>query len=87
MNQSENASNYWKANLRVVAVLLAVWFLVGFVLSIFLIGPLNTIRIGQVGLGFWFAQQGAIFVFVVLVLLYAWIMDAVDKLYDVGDRS
>jgi putative solute:sodium symporter small subunit len=87
MNQSENAGHYWKTNLRVVGILLAVWFLAGFVLSIFLIEPLNLIKIGRIGLGFWFAQQGAIFIFVVLVLVYARVMDAVDKRYDVGDRS
>jgi putative solute:sodium symporter small subunit len=87
MLQSQQASDYWKANLRVVATLLSVWFVAGFVISIFLIEPLNRIQIGSVGLGFWFAQQASIFVFVVLVLLYAWIMDAVDRRHDVGDRS
>lgn len=87
MNKSENRRNYWHANLRVVSILLAIWFVVGFVISIFFIDIFNTIKIGKVGLGFWFAQQGSIFVFVLLVLVYAVVMDFVDRRYDLGDRS
>ncbi len=47
----------------------------------------GTIKIGNLGLGFWFAQQGSIFVFVLLVLIYAVVMDFVDRRYDLGDKS
>jgi len=86
-NDQANASNYWHANLKVVGVLLSVWFIAGYVLSIFLIEPLNSIFIGQMGLGFWFAQQGSIMVFVVIVLIYALLMDAIDRRYHLGDRE
>jgi putative solute:sodium symporter small subunit len=87
MNKSDNQRNYWRANLRVVGLLLTIWFMVGFVISIFFIDTFNTIKIGNVGLGFWFAQQGSIFVFVLLVLIYAVVMDFVDRRYDLGDKS
>lgn len=87
MNKSDNKRNYWHANLIVVSILLAIWFVVGFVISIFFIDSFNTIKIGNVGLGFWFAQQGSIFVFVLLVLIYAVVMDFVDRHYDLGDKS
>lgn len=82
-----NTRSYWRANLTVVGVLLAIWFIVGFVISILGIEYVNQIRIGQVGLGFWFAQQGSIYVFVVLVLLYALVMDRVDRKHQLGDPS
>ena len=87
MNESENKRSYWHTNLLVVAVLLSIWFVVGYVISIFFIDSFNSILIGKVGLGFWFAQQGSIFVFVLLVLIYAVVMDFVDRRYDLGDKS
>jgi len=87
MNQPEDNRRYWKDNLRVVGVLLTIWFVVGYGFSILLIEPLNQIKIGSVGLGFWFAQQGSIFVFVVLVLVYALWMDRLDRKHGVeGDQ-
>lgn len=80
---STNAHNYWAANLRVVAMLLTVWFITSFVISIYFIDVFNSIKIGSLGLGFWFAQQGSIFVFVVLVLIYALGMDVIDRRYHV----
>jgi putative solute:sodium symporter small subunit len=76
---------YWRSNLRIVAVLMAIWFVVAFCISIFFIQPLNSFSIGKLGLGFWFAQQGSIFVFVVLVLAYALLMDRLDRKYDVNE--
>lgn len=76
---------YWVRNLRLIAVLLGIWALVGYVFSIFLVVPLNTIRMGGFPLGFWFAQQGAIFVFVVLIFVYCWMMNKLDKEYDVHE--
>ncbi len=60
-------------------MLLAVWALVSYVLGILLVEPLNSLHIGSLPLGFWFAQQGAIYVFVVLIFIYAWRMDKLDR--------
>ncbi len=85
MANSKGKQGYWRSNIRAVITLLSIWFLVGYVGSIFFIEQLNTIRIGHVGLGFWLAQQGSIFVFVLLVLVYAIWMDYLDRKYDVGE--
>lgn len=66
---------YWRSNLLLIAGLLVVWFLVSFVCGIFLVETLNRYRIGSLPLGFWFAQQGSIYVFVLLIFAYAWGMD------------
>ncbi len=81
MNQSlkTGKSSYWKANLRLVSILLAIWFLVAIGGGILYVDQLNAFRIGKVGLGFWIAQQGSIFTFVILVLVYALLMDRIDK--------
>ena len=83
--QNSNAASYWKDNVRLVAILLSIWFVVGYGCSIFFIEAMNTIRIGNVGLGFWFAQQGSIFFFVLLVLAYALGMDILDRKHKVGE--
>ena len=71
--------SYWKANLQVVSVLLVIWFVVAYVGSIFLIQPLNRISLGNLGAGFWLAQQGSIFVFVGIVWFYAVWMGRIDR--------
>ena len=76
---------YWKANLKLVGILLSVWFLVSFVFGILLVDVLNVIQIGGFKLGFWFAQQGAIFVFVILVFVYAYYARKLDRKYEVDD--
>ncbi len=70
---------YWRRNLLLVAILLAVWFLVSCVLGIFFAKLLNNVHMGGFPLGFWIAQQGAIFVFIALIFIYAWRMDHLDK--------
>ena len=77
--------DYWKANLKLVGILLGVWFLVSFVFGILLVDVLNVIQVGGFKLGFWFAQQGAIFVFVILVFVYAYFARRLDRKYDVDD--
>jgi len=84
MNETSK-KRYWRANLKVVVILLAIWFVVAYVLSIFFVESMNQIAVGQLGLGFWMAQQGSIFVFVLLVLIYAWLMDSLDRRYNVND--
>lgn len=76
-------AGYWKANLRLVAALLVVWAGVSFGLSILLVVPLNAYHIGGFPLGFWFAHQGSIYTFVVLVLVYAILSDRLARRYGV----
>lgn len=76
---------YWKANLRLVALCLVIWFIVSYVFGIILVEPLNSIRLGGYKLGFWFAQQGSMYVFVVLIFFYAWRMGKLDRKFNVHD--
>ena len=76
---------YWQANLRLVGLCLAVWFTVSFGFGILLLDVLNEIQIGGVRLGFWFAQQGSIYVFVGLIFFYAWRMQALDRAHGVEE--
>jgi len=66
-----------------MAILLAIWFVSSYVLGIFLVEPLNGVRVAGFPLGFWFAHQGSIYVFVVLILVYASVMDRLDRRYGV----
>ena len=75
----EKKKKYWNKNLTYLAILLNIWFLVSFVFGIVLVEELNTIRIGGFQLGFWFAQQGAIYVFVILIFVYIRLMNKLDK--------
>ena len=78
-------NSYWQANLRLVTLCLIIWFIVSFGFGIILVEPLNAIRLGGYKLGFWFAQQGSIYTFVVLVFFYSWRMNALDKKFDVHE--
>ncbi len=75
MSHQEKMKAYWKRNVKILLSLLAVWFTVSFGFGILLVEPLNQIKIGGFKLGFWFAQQGSIFVFVALVFLYVWLLN------------
>ena len=85
MSDQKSRQDYWKRNLRLVSILLAIWFLVSYVFGILLVDQLNAISIGGYGLGFWFAQQGSIYVFVVLIFFYAWRMTKLDREFDVHE--
>lgn len=76
---------YWRANLRLVAICLSIWFVVSFGFGILLVEQLNVIRIGGFQLGFWFAQQGSIYIFVLLIFFYAWRMNRIDRQYGVDE--
>jgi len=78
---------YWRRNLRYLAVLLAVWFAVSFGAGILFVEPLNRITIPGTGfpLGFWFAQQGSIYVFVVLIFVYVFLMNRLDRRFGVDE--
>lgn len=76
-----SANSYWKANIRLVLSLLFVWFFISFGCGILFVDALDTIRFGGFKLGFWIAQQGSIFVFVALILIYIRAMDKLDAKY------
>lgn len=82
---NNNANEYWQANLKLMAYCLAVWFVVSFVCGILLVDQLNAIRLGGYKLGFWFAQQGSIYVFVALVFFYAARMNQLDRKFGVQE--
>lgn len=77
--------DYWRANLRLAGILLTIWFVVSFGFGILLVEPLNALRLGGFKLGFWWAQQGSIYVFVVLIFVYSALMKRLDRKYGVQD--
>ena len=81
----EKAQAYWKENISMIIKLLIIWFAVSFGCGILFINELNTIEISGVKLGYWFAQQGAIYVFVILILVYAKAMSQIDEKYGVDE--
>ena len=85
MAPEEARKQYWRANLRLVAFCLAIWFVVSFGFGIILVDTLNQIQIFGFNLGFWFAQQGSIVCFVALIFYYAWRMNRLDQEYDVDE--
>ena len=76
---------YWRANLKLMGVLLAIWFIVSFGFGILLVEPLNRIEFFGFKFGFWWAQQGSIYVFVVLIFIYAAAMRRIDRKHGVSD--
>ena len=76
---------YWKANLRLITILLVIWAAVSYGAAIFLANPFYKIQFFQVNLAFWFAHQGSMIVFVVLIFVYAKMMDKIDRDYDVNE--
>tara|TARA_B100000780_G_scaffold185272_1_gene130101 strand:- start:103 stop:336 length:234 start_codon:yes stop_codon:yes gene_type:complete len=71
-------NNYWKTNLKYLSILLSVWFIVSFGFGILFVDFMNQLQIGGFKLGFWFAQQGSIYVFVVLIFVYVFLMNRLD---------
>ncbi len=76
---------YWKANLRLIRLCLIIWFVVSYLFGIILVDQLNAITIGGYKLGFWFAQQGSIYVFVALIFFYSSRMSSLDIEHGVED--
>ena len=81
----DSMKEYWNENKKYLFILMGVWFLVSYVFGILLVDQLNTIRIAGFKLGFWFAQQGSIYVFVALIFIYVKWMNKLDKKYDVHE--
>lgn len=82
-------ADYWRRNIRYLAVLLTIWFTVSYGAGILFAGPLNAVRIPGTGfpLGFWFAQQGSIYVFVILIFVYVFLMNRLDREFDVDEED
>ena len=78
--------NYWKENISLIIKCLTVWFVVSYGCSIIFVEVLNNIRLGGYKLGFWFAQQGSIYTFVILIFYYVYEIDKIDKRYGVADH-
>ncbi len=85
MSDKNMRQAYWKANLRLVAFCLSIWFIASYLFGIILVEQLNTISIGGYKLGFWFAQQGSMYVFVVLIFFYAYRMNKLDRQFNVHE--
>ncbi len=77
--------NYWKRNKTYMLMLLSVWALVSYGFGIFFVESMNAFSLGGFPLGFWFAQQGSIYVFVLIILAYFLLMDRLDRKYDVHE--
>ncbi|WP_271439441.1 DUF4212 domain-containing protein [Pontixanthobacter luteolus] len=82
---SKRADAYWKANIRLLCALMTVWFLVSFGAGILFRPILDQFMIGGFPLGFWFAQQGSIYVFIVLIFFYSWRMKRLERKFDLDD--
>ncbi|MFN4264028.1 MAG: DUF4212 domain-containing protein [Thioalkalivibrionaceae bacterium] len=85
MTQQAGRNAYWAANLRLLVICLSIWFFVAFVLGILAAPMLNSIMLWGYPLGFWFAQQGSIYTFIVLIFFYAWRMNRLDREFDVHE--
>jgi putative solute:sodium symporter small subunit len=81
----ENRAAYWSANLRLLITLLVIWFVVSYGFGIILVDVLNSISLGGYKLGFWFAQQGSMYIFLVLIFVYAVRMGQLDRRFDVHE--
>lgn len=86
MATPENRRAHWRANLRILAILLFIWAFVSFGCAIFFADFLDQFRIAGFKLGFWMAHQGAMYVFVGLIAFYIWFMNRLDRKYDVHEN-
>lgn len=85
METEQDLKRYWRSNLKYLGFLLCIWFLVSYGCGILAVDYLNQFRLGGFKLGFWFAQQGAIYVFIVLIFVYVWLMNRLDRHYGVDE--
>lgn len=84
--EKSRLQKYWIENLKILGVLLLIWFVVSYGCGILFAPQLNTIKIGGFPLGFWFAQQGSIYIFVILIFVYVALMNRLDKKFDVDEK-
>ena len=86
-NLKERRKAYWRANLRILAILMSIWFVVSFGCGILFVEPLNQIKLGGFKFGFWMAQQGSIYVFVALIFVYVQHMNKLDRKFNFQDSE
>jgi len=86
MSDKESAKAYWQANLRIIYICMAIWALVSFGFGIVFRPLLESIPVGGADLGFWFAQQGSILVFIALIFFYTWYMNRLDRAHGVDEQ-
>ena len=84
-NSKAKMQQYWRRNVRILLTLLGLWFVVSYVFGILLVDELNSFRLGGFKLGFWFAQQGSIYAFVLIIFAYVWLMNRLDREFDVHE--
>jgi len=87
VREDQIRSEYWRRNLQYVGILLSIWFAVSYGAGILFVDTLNEITVPGTGfpLGFWFAQQGSIYVFVVLIFVYVFLMNRLDRAFEVDE--
>lgn len=85
MEKQQKATAYWRENLKYLFILLLIWFIVSYGAGILFKDALNNVKLGGFPLGFWFAQQGSIYVFVILIFVYVRLMNKLDKKYGYND--
>lgn len=83
----KGVQRYWRNNIRIIALLLTLWFLVSFVLAILLVEPLNQFKLAGFPLGFWIGQQGAIYIFILIVLAYCLLMEYGDRKFHLEEKQ
>lgn len=86
MSDRTSSNAYWKANINIIRISLVIWFVASFGFGILLRPMLSGIEVGGTDLGFWFAQQGSILVFIVLIFAYAAMMNSLDRRYGVDEE-
>jgi putative solute:sodium symporter small subunit len=79
------AQAYWQANVKLIAILLGIWTLVSYIMGIILVPVLREIPVGNLPMGFWFANQGSMFIFIILIYVYATLMDKMDREFGVEE--
>tara|TARA_B100001123_G_scaffold204238_1_gene231619 strand:- start:156 stop:431 length:276 start_codon:yes stop_codon:yes gene_type:complete len=85
--QQQRRKAYWQANLRILAILMTIWFIVSFGCGILFVEPLNQFKLGGFKFGFWMAQQGSIYVFVALIFVYVRLMNKLDREFNFDDSK
>ena len=85
--QQQRRKAYWQANLRILAILMTIWFVVSFGCGILFVEPLNQFKLGGFKFGFWMAQQGSIYVFVALIFVYVRLMNKLDREFNFDDSK
>jgi len=84
-DDQEKRTAYWRENVRLMLVLLSIWFVISYLCGIVFVEELNTVRLGGYKLGFWFAQQGSMYGFVIIVFVYAHLMGRLDRKYGLDE--